>query len=179
MELSGTKEKIFDAAIDLFSEYGYNGASIRGIATSVGIKESSIYAHFINKEDILNHILDYHHIGMMSKRVDIHSLENEINYMEPRDVIKLIFLNYGKQNDPRIDKTARIIFMEQYVNARAREFVQKYMLEEPVKYYRSLLELMLSKGRIKDNMVNTSNRTSPSEFTMKQSCLSLAMSIPT
>jgi len=79
MELSGTKEKIFDAAIDLFSEFGYNGASIRGIAASVGIKESSIYAHFINKEDILNHILDYHHDGMMSKRVDTHSLENEIS----------------------------------------------------------------------------------------------------
>jgi hypothetical protein len=42
--------------------------------------------------------------------------------------------------------------MEQYVNARAREFVQKYMLEEPVAYYRSLLELMFSKGRIKDNI---------------------------
>lgn len=152
MELYGTKEKIFDAAIDLFSEYGYNGASIRAIATSVGIKESSIYAHFINKEDILNHILDYHLNGMMSKRVDIHSLENQINYMQPRDVIKLIFLNYGKQNDPRIDKTARIIFMEQYVNSRAREFVKKYMLEDPVKYYRSLLELMLSNGRIKDNI---------------------------
>ena len=78
MELSGTKEKIFDAAIDLFSEYGYTGASIRGIAVSVGIKESSIYAHFINKEDILNHILDYH-IGRMGRRVDIHSLENAIN----------------------------------------------------------------------------------------------------
>lgn len=67
MELSGTKEKIFDAAIDLFSEHGYNGVSIRSIAASVGIKESFIYVHFINKEDILNHILDYHHNGMMSR----------------------------------------------------------------------------------------------------------------
>jgi AcrR family transcriptional regulator len=152
MKLSGTKEKIFDAAIDMFSERGYNGVSIRDIAKAVGIKESSIYAHFINKEDILNHILDYHHNGILSKRVDIRDLENEINYIQPRDVIKLIFFNYGKQDDPRIDKTARIIFMEQYVNARAREFVQKYMLEEPVAYYRSLLELMLSKGRINDNI---------------------------
>jgi AcrR family transcriptional regulator len=67
MELTGTKEKIFDAAIDLFSEHGYNGVSIRSIAASVGIKESFIYVHFINKEDILNHILDYHHNGMMSR----------------------------------------------------------------------------------------------------------------
>ncbi len=152
MKLSGTKEKIFDAAIDLISERGYNGVSVRDIAKMAGIRESSIYSHFINKEDILNHILDYHYAGMLSKRVDIHSLENEINYMQPRDVFKLIFLNYGKQNDPRIDKTARIIFMEQYVNAKAKEFVQKHMLEEPVQYYHSLLRMMLSKGRIQDNI---------------------------
>lgn len=149
MKFSGTKEKIFDAAIELFSQRGYNGTSIRDLAKSVGIKESSIYSHFINKEDILNHILDYHHDGMLSKRVDIGSLENEINFMAPRDVVKFIFFNYGKNDDPRIDKTARIIFMEQYVNAKAREFVQKYMLEEPVEYYRSLFALMQSKGRIK------------------------------
>lgn len=152
MILTGTKEKIFDAAIDLFSERGYNGVPVRDIAKAAGIKESSIYGHFINKEDILNHILDYHHDGMLSKRVDIYSLESEINYMQPRDVVKLIFFNYGKQNDPRIDKTARIIFMEQYTNAKAREFVQKYMLEEPMEYYRSLLELMRAKGKIKDDI---------------------------
>lgn len=149
MKFSGTKEKIFDAAIELFSQRGYKGTSIRDLAKSVGIKESSIYSHFINKEDILNHILDYHHDGMLSKRVDISSLENEINFMAPRDVVKFIFFNYGKNDDPRIDKTARIIFMEQYVNAKAREFVQKYMLEEPVEYYRSLFKIMQSKGRIK------------------------------
>ncbi len=152
MKLSGTKEKIFDAAIDLFSERGYNGVPVRDIAKTAGIKESSIYGHFINKEDILNHILDYHHEGMLSKRVDIHSLESEINYLEPRDVVKLIFFNYGKQNDPRIDKTARIIFMEQYTNVKAREFVQICMLQEPVDYYRSLFALMRSKGRIRDDV---------------------------
>ncbi|HCF51538.1 MAG TPA: hypothetical protein DER60_14725 [Syntrophomonas sp.] len=152
MKFFGTKEKIFDAAIDLISERGYNGVSVRDIAKAAGIKESSIYTHFINKEDILNHILEYHHNGILGKRVDINSLENEINYMEPRDVFKLIFLSYGKQDDPRIDKTARIIFMEQYVNPKAREFVQKYMLEEPVWYYHSLLRQMLSKGRFEDNV---------------------------
>jgi AcrR family transcriptional regulator len=152
MKFSGTKEKIFDAAIDLFSQRGYNGVSIRDLAKSVGIKESSIYSHYINKEDILNHILDYHHDGMLSKREDICSLENEINFMVPRDVVKLIFFNYGKNDDPRIDKTARIIFMEQYVNSKAKEFVQKYMLEEPVEYYKSLFVLMQSKGRIKSGL---------------------------
>ena len=32
------KEKIFEKSIDLFSEYGYDGVSIRKIASAVGIK---------------------------------------------------------------------------------------------------------------------------------------------
>jgi AcrR family transcriptional regulator len=41
-----TKEKIFDAAVELFAERGYDGVSIRDIAKAVGIRESSVYKHF-------------------------------------------------------------------------------------------------------------------------------------
>ena len=47
------KEKIFEKSIALFSEYGYDGVSIRKIASAVGIKESSIYNHYKSKESIL------------------------------------------------------------------------------------------------------------------------------
>ena len=48
------KEKIFHVSIDLFSKYGYDGVSIRKIASEVGIKESSIYNHYKSKESILD-----------------------------------------------------------------------------------------------------------------------------
>ena len=48
----GTKEKILKAATTLFSEFGYRGASIRKIASNVGIRESAIYNHYKNKEEI-------------------------------------------------------------------------------------------------------------------------------
>ena len=44
------KEKIFHVSIDLFSKYGYDGVSVRKIASEVGIKESSIYNHYKSKE---------------------------------------------------------------------------------------------------------------------------------
>ena len=47
---SNNKERIFDVSIDLFSEHGYDGVSIRQIAKEVGIKESSIYNHYKSKE---------------------------------------------------------------------------------------------------------------------------------
>ena len=51
------KEKIFNVSVDLFSEHGYDGVSIRQIAREVGIKESSIYNHYPSKEAILDSIL--------------------------------------------------------------------------------------------------------------------------
>ena len=52
-----TKDKILDAALDLFSQKGYKGASVRMISSKVGIRESALYNHFKNKEDILNTIV--------------------------------------------------------------------------------------------------------------------------
>ena len=40
------------AATELFSELGYKGASVRKIAGKVGIRESALYNHFANKEEI-------------------------------------------------------------------------------------------------------------------------------
>ncbi|UCM99207.1 TetR/AcrR family transcriptional regulator [Sulfurimonas sp. SWIR-19] len=47
-----TKEKILTAATTLFSHYGYKGASVRKIAAEVGIRESALYNHYKNKEEI-------------------------------------------------------------------------------------------------------------------------------
>lgn len=38
-----TKEKIVETALDLFSQRGYDGVSVRDIARAVGIRESSLY----------------------------------------------------------------------------------------------------------------------------------------
>lgn len=52
MKRSGTKEKILKVSTALFSQYGYKGTSVRKIASEVGIRESAIYNHYKNKEEI-------------------------------------------------------------------------------------------------------------------------------
>lgn len=47
-----TKKLIEDAAMELFAQHGYKGASVRKIAAHVGIRESALYNHFENKEAI-------------------------------------------------------------------------------------------------------------------------------
>ncbi len=47
-----TKQKILKVSSALFSEHGYKGTSVRKIASEVGIRESALYNHFKNKEEI-------------------------------------------------------------------------------------------------------------------------------
>ena len=47
-----TKQKILKVSTALFCQYGYKGASVRKIAAEVGIRESAIYNHYKNKEEI-------------------------------------------------------------------------------------------------------------------------------
>ena len=49
---NNTKKLILKASMELFSELGYKAASVRKIASKVGIRESALYNHFINKEEI-------------------------------------------------------------------------------------------------------------------------------
>ena len=56
MELSGTKKKILDISLDLFSKYGYAQVSMEQIADAVGIKAPSVYKHYKGKQDIFDSI---------------------------------------------------------------------------------------------------------------------------
>lgn len=51
------REEILDAAAQLFIEHGFAATSTRMIAMAVGVKQSSLYYHFANKEDILAGLL--------------------------------------------------------------------------------------------------------------------------
>ncbi len=56
----GTKEReelILQAAIKVFSEKSYNGATTREIADEAGVAVGTLFRHFQNKEDILNGLL--------------------------------------------------------------------------------------------------------------------------
>ena len=49
-----TKQRILDAALDLFSRRGFSAVSVRDLAAAVGVKESALYKHFRNKRAVLD-----------------------------------------------------------------------------------------------------------------------------
>lgn len=51
------KQQILEAAVRLFFEIGYEGASLRDLAARVGINKATIYHYFQSKEEILFHIV--------------------------------------------------------------------------------------------------------------------------
>ncbi|MGF7238064.1 MAG: TetR/AcrR family transcriptional regulator [Frankia sp.] len=47
------RERILDTALDVFSEQGYDKASLREIAERLGVTKAALYYHFERKEEIL------------------------------------------------------------------------------------------------------------------------------
>jgi len=54
---SKTKEKILKHALKLFSSKGYKATTVRDIAGSIGMKQSGLYNHFKNKDEILTTLI--------------------------------------------------------------------------------------------------------------------------
>ena len=50
---ASTRERILDVALDLFTDQGFDGTSMREIAERLNISKPAIYYHFASKEDIL------------------------------------------------------------------------------------------------------------------------------
>jgi len=52
----GRKEQILDAALTLFAERGFHGASIPELAATAGIAPASLYRHVESKEQLVNEV---------------------------------------------------------------------------------------------------------------------------
>jgi AcrR family transcriptional regulator len=70
-----TREKILDVALELFTQNGYDKASLRDIAKRLGITKAALYYYFERKEDILLELhLRLHEFGSKG-RDEIEALE--------------------------------------------------------------------------------------------------------
>jgi len=146
------KEKIFNVSIDLFSQYVYDGVSIRQIAREVGIKESSIYNHYKSKESIMDSILKYYIEQMISEDIPIDQASENL------DISFDYFYRAGLEafssqlRDEKMSKITRIIFIESYHNEKIREFLKNSILEDAITGWINLFDLMKYKKLIRDDV---------------------------
>lgn len=48
-----TKQKLFDSAVRLFKEHGYNNVTVSEICKNAGVAKGTFYVHYVSKEDII------------------------------------------------------------------------------------------------------------------------------
>ncbi|MBZ4016040.1 TetR family transcriptional regulator [Streptomyces purpurogeneiscleroticus] len=56
--MSNTRERLLEAALELFAEKGFEATSLREIGAKVGVQNSAIYAHFDSKKQIFEFLMD-------------------------------------------------------------------------------------------------------------------------
>jgi len=146
-----TKDRILEAAIELFAQRGYTGVSVRDITKEVGVKESSLYNHFKNKEDVLNTILElfYDEIGKTS--FSLETIEEGLNHMDLSGFLQHHAFMLRQKNTPLMIKIRKIIYMEQFRDERALNFILKGIIEAPSEFYKRVFQIAHEKGMIKNN----------------------------
>lgn len=149
--MSKTREKILDTAIDLFSERGYNDVSVRELTQAVGIKESSLYNHFENKQQILDTIYQELLQSYETMTLPLKTIMEMLENMSLEEFLELAVRNFDNyMAQPRMRKIWRIISIERFRDERAREFFNRYLVDSALEYQTKVFEGMIRKGLIKD-----------------------------
>ena len=144
----GTKERILNAAILLFSDKGYSKVSVRDIAEEVGIKAASLYSHFRSKEEILHTLYDYFFQNQYKVRPNVDELVKLVETLHPLDVLRKVDFRYSKEIQENMDRIAVIGYMEWKTDKRSEEFVKKGLLDLTNDLIRPLLERMVELKKI-------------------------------
>ena len=148
---ASTKELIMDAAIDLFSKWGYDKVSIREIAREVGIRESSIYNHYKGKEEIMDTITDYFMAELARAAPFDVPMEDLLKQYGAEEFMRMGARGYLQMiNTPRIAKIWRIIAIELFRNEKVRSFFKASMVEIPVASWQQTFDVMMKLGYIKE-----------------------------
>lgn len=68
--MNKTKRRIFNTAVKIFSEKGYDNAGVDEIAAIAGVAKGSLYYHFSKKEDIFDMLLE-EGLKLLKNNIDI------------------------------------------------------------------------------------------------------------
>ena len=143
-----TKERILMAALDLFSQKGYEGTNIRELTASLGLVKSSIYKHYESKEEIWNALLDrmiaYYgeRFGSPEHLPPVPDSPEEFIAMTMRMADLTI-------HDEQIVKTRKVLTLEQYRDERARDLATKHFLTGLTEMFTHFFSGMMDNGLLK------------------------------
>ena len=145
-----TKERILEAALEMFSQNGYAGTNIRELSSSLGLVKSGVYKHYESKEAIWNALLDQ----MIAYYAD-HFGSAEHLPPVPDSLEGLVTMTMHMVNitvhDEKIIMTRKVLTLEQYRVVRARELATKHFLTGLTEMFTRIFSGMMEKGLLRED----------------------------
>jgi AcrR family transcriptional regulator len=146
---NSTKINIIEVSIELFSKKGFSGASIRDITKEVGIKESSLYKHFKNKDEILETIFINFRKELEKILPPMEYIDRIVEMMSLEDFLGRGIENFLKHIDDSIHvKIWRIMYIELFRHPKAQEIYRVDIMERTVDCLALVFEKMIQQGKM-------------------------------
>ena len=120
-----TKDRILEAALEIFSRDGYAGANLKDIAEAVGVVKSGFYRHYASKEELWNAVLDDMERYYAER---FGSSDNMPAIPQSTDELKVLTLRMldFTMHDEKIIMTRKILLIEQFRDARVCALATKH-----------------------------------------------------
>lgn len=150
-----TKQKIAAEALTLFSGQGYDAVSVRDIARAVGIKESSLYNHFKNKQDIFDSIVnecarianEFFESLEVNASFDGSQDDNETERFENIGDEEFLSISIGVfqfyLQEENLVKFRRMLTIEQFNNIQVGELFRKVFIDNMINFQVDMFEKMM------------------------------------
>ena len=151
-----TKEKIVEAALELFSQRGYDGASVRDIARAVGIRESSLYNHFANKQAIFDGIVDiclqqseeyFRHHDLPYAPGDNTAIYRRIELERLQELMEQTFRFFF--DDPWNVRFRRLLLLSQYASPRCRDIYRRLYRDKCIEVQAYIFSALMDAGELR------------------------------
>ncbi|MCR5090672.1 MAG: TetR/AcrR family transcriptional regulator [Oscillospiraceae bacterium] len=142
------KERILEAALEMFSQNGYAGTNVRELSASLGLVKSGVYKHYESKEAIWNALLDQ----MIAYYGELFGSPEHLPPV-PDSLEELTWLTMHMVNitvhDEKIIMTRKVLTLEQFRDIRARELATKHFLTGLTEMFTRIFTGMMEKGLLR------------------------------
>jgi len=147
---SKTKEKILKTSLKLFASKGYKATTVRDIAGAMGVKQSALYNHFKNKDEILETLisnLTSSAIVTLFEGKDTQELQKQGKALLASIGTTFKLLSFDGQNEALY----KLLMQEIFRNERIREIYNEHFYQENVKKLSGLFFGMMQDEQIKSS----------------------------
>ena len=97
------REQVIEVTLQLIAEHGVTGTTLTRIAAAVGVTTPALYAHFVNRKEILLAALDL----LISRRTAHHHVEREGDAVER---LRQLAAEHANLASPDSDKSVLALF---------------------------------------------------------------------